>query len=92
MLLLALLASAAPQDFTVPPGQYKVVVALKLSDKGKVKACSVAQTSGFADADKKTCKQLLKNGQFDPIRNEAGVAIEGVTTESIRWKVADPES
>ena len=62
------------------------VVQLRISTKGRVKACSVQQSSGSPSLDAATCV-LARDRRFKPARDGQGKAVEGDAPMRINWRL-----
>ncbi len=67
-------------------GQYGIVsVILYVSPEGKVSACDVTESSGFASLDARTCTLLRLRARFDPAVDTAGAPAAGVYRMANSW-------
>ena len=59
---------------------------------GKVTACQITRSSGHADLDDATCKNITRRGRFYPAQDKNGNAISGSWGSSVRWVIPEPVS
>ncbi|GAB5486523.1 MAG: hypothetical protein Pars2KO_00930 [Parasphingorhabdus sp.] len=62
---------------------------LTISVGGKVKSCTITDSSGFAALDEQTCRLLMANGSFRPALDENGKPIEGEWRSAVRWTLPE---
>ena len=60
---------------------------LAISAAGKVTGCEVIGTSGWPALDQAACRKLTDRARFDPATDEAGAAVPGSYTTSVRWQI-----
>ena len=65
------------------------MVLLRVSKRGRVKSCRVAESSKFEVLDHATC-ETLKRGVFEPAKDFSGRSIESPMALKVRWVL--PES
>ena len=65
--------------------QGRVVARLEIGVDGRVKECSVAESSGSASLDAKTCEIALGRITFTPALDESGSPIASSYTLPVRW-------
>ena len=66
--------------------QGSVVTELKITKKGRVRACKVIESSGHAVLDKRTCEILIERARFNPAKDSAGRTVEGTyRMPPIKW-------
>jgi protein TonB len=67
--------------------QGTVRVALDVDETGRVSACTVLQSSGFAVLDQATCRLMSSRARFAPAHDAAGRPVKDVFKTSIAWRV-----
>ena len=68
--------------------QGDVMVDLIVGSDGTVRACTIAQSSGYSILDKATCDVFHQRAKFKPARDNKGKPIEGQYCPSIiRWSL-----
>ncbi len=67
------------------------VVAFKLTidAEGRVKQCSVTQSSGATELDDATCATISKRARFTAGQDANGKAVEGEYTSRVSWKLPE---
>ena len=61
---------------------------LTIDPNGRVSACKVVRSSGYATLDNATCSILERGARFAPARDAAGKPIEDmVVTPPVRWQI-----
>lgn len=66
-----------------------VAVRLDITAEGRVGACTVIDSSGFANLDAATCRLLSRRARFRPARDRAGNAVPDSLVQRITWRLAD---
>jgi TonB family protein len=71
--------------------QREGVVAFRLlvDTEGRVKLCTVTQSSGSTDLDVATCDNITKRARFTPGQDDAGKALEGEYSSRVSWKLPE---
>jgi protein TonB len=54
---------------------------------GRVQSCSVTSSSGHADLDEATCKNIQRRGRFDPALDASGNPTTGSWSSRVRWQI-----
>jgi periplasmic protein TonB len=54
---------------------------------GRVQSCSVTSSSGHADLDDATCKNIQRRGRFDPALDSNGQPTTGSWSSRVRWQI-----
>jgi periplasmic protein TonB len=54
---------------------------------GRVQSCSVTSSSGHADLDDATCKNIQRRGRFDPALDASGNPTSGSWSSRVRWQI-----
>ena len=62
-------------------------VALSISAKGDVTACSATLPSERPDLDERVCALMFARAHYKPARNDEGTPMEGIDWATIRWQV-----
>lgn len=62
---------------------------LTVGTDGKVKDCTVTQSSGYNALDDATCSLVRKRAKFDPGRNDRGETASGTFSSAVRWQIPD---
>ena len=61
---------------------------VQVNAKGRVSSCSVTRSSGHADLDKATCKNVSRRARFRPALTPDGAPTTGSYSNTIRWAVS----
>ena len=69
--------------------QGRVGFSLTIGATGKVESCVVTSSSGFASLDEATCRLVTRRARFAPATDEAGAAVTGSYSSSVRWLIPD---
>jgi protein TonB len=56
---------------------------------GRVENCEVTSSSGHADLDDATCKNIARRGRFDPALDSNGNPTTGSWSSRVRWQIPD---
>ena len=64
---------------------------LTIDAMGRVTACTVTGSSGFAELDSRACQLLPKRARFDPARDTNGAAVSGTYSGNIQWRLPPEE-
>ena len=64
----------------------RTVVRIVIGADGRVKACDVAQSSGFPRLDEKTCQVAQRRWRFNPAE-KAGQPVESTKTQPVLWQI-----
>lgn len=62
---------------------------LTVGTDGRVAACTITRSSGFAGLDQATCDALTRRARFMPATDENGAKAVGRFSSSIRWVIPD---
>ena len=54
---------------------------------GRVQSCSITSSSGHADLDDATCKNIQRRGRFDPALDSNGQPTTGSWSSRVRWQI-----
>lgn len=54
---------------------------------GRVQSCTVTSSSGHADLDDATCKNIQRRGRFDPALDASGNPTSGSWSSRVRWQI-----
>ena len=54
---------------------------------GKVASCQVTGSSGHADLDEATCKNISRRGRFKPSTDSNGNPVTGTWSSAVRWQM-----
>ena len=60
---------------------------LSIDAAGKVNACTVVATSGFAGLDQAACAELLRHAKFDAATDATGARAPGSFTGTVTWRL-----
>lgn len=63
----------------------KTVVKYIVGRDGRLRNCSVIESSGDQDLDTQVCMLLVRRGRYQPAMNEAGDTIETTDNRTIKW-------
>ena len=91
--LVPLQGMIAPQDF--PPQVLQNVwkgqttFMLLVDEGGKVKDCTLTESSGIAVVDSRTCAIVTHKARFEPAIGGDGKPAKSVYQKSITWRVSD---
>lgn len=56
---------------------------------GKVSACEVTVSSGWAALDEATCRLVAERARFTPAKDRKGRPVTGVYENRVRWQIPD---
>ena len=62
------------------------MVRIAIGADGRVKACEIAQTSGFTRLDEKACQVAMRRWRFNPAQ-KAGEPVESTKVQPIQWRI-----
>jgi len=62
---------------------------LTIGPDGKVQACTVMQSSGFASLDAAACNKLTRRARFNPAADPGGMLAPSEYSSAIRWVIPD---
>jgi protein TonB len=54
---------------------------------GRVQSCTVTSSSGHADLDDATCKNIQRRARFDPALDSNGQPTSGSWSSRVRWQI-----
>lgn len=63
-------------------------VSLTITADGRVGACAVTQSSGFARLDEATCRVIQRRWRYNPATRD-GKPVEATVTKAVRWRLED---
>jgi protein TonB len=66
--------------------QGAIAVRVTIGTDGRVKACEVTQSTGFARLDERTCEVAMRRWRYNPAK-EGDKPIEATITQRVRWVV-----
>lgn len=66
-----------------------VAFRLSIGNDGRVRDCTVTQSTGHAALDDATCALVKRRAKFDPARNERGETVAGSFSSAVRWQIPD---
>ena len=102
ILLASALVPATPKtspiwltDMDYPAGAKErheegaVAFFLLINPEGKVERCSITQSSGFPELDKRTCAAMLVRPRFKPARDATDAPAYGTYWASVFWRHPD---
>lgn len=81
-----LLANSYPPAALRVGAEGRVIVSLTIDASGYVRRCDIEETSGNADLDAGTCRNVQRV-RFTPARNEQGRAVPGRYRLPVRWSL-----
>lgn len=58
-----------------------------VNSDGRVKTCTITQSSGHADLDDATCMNVERRAQFWPALDARGNPVEGIWSSRVRWQI-----
>jgi protein TonB len=58
-----------------------------IGTNGRVQACEVTRSSGFASLDKAACNNISRRARFDAASDETGAKIVGTYASSVKWQI-----
>lgn len=64
---------------------FRVVV----GSDGRVDACEITRSSGNAQLDEATCKNVTRRARFDPATNGDGQKVVGSYSSTVRWQIPE---
>ena len=56
---------------------------------GRVDACEITRSSGNAELDAATCKNVTRRARFEPATNGDGQKVVGSYSSTVRWQLPD---
>lgn len=62
---------------------------LSIDAGGRVIACAITRSSGFASLDAAACDKLSRRARFDPASDETGARVTGTYASAVRWTIPD---
>ena len=65
----------------------KVGVRMLIDVNGKVRDCSINETSGSAVLDLQTCAIIRERGKFTPAIDKDGKAIRSILSQNVTWRL-----
>jgi TonB family protein len=71
--------------------QGSVRVRLEVDEKGRPSGCKVIAPSGSESLDTATCRLLQERAQFVPARDRLGRPVPDTVSQTIAWRITDPE-
>ena len=70
--------------------QGTVQAELTIDTRGRVKACNIVRSSGYASLDEATCSIMRRRARFRPLHDANGKAVEDhVRTPPVVWRLMD---
>ncbi|WP_374541641.1 energy transducer TonB, partial [Sphingorhabdus sp.] len=54
---------------------------------GRVQSCSITSSSGHADLDDATCKNITRRARFEPALDANGNPTTGTWANAVRWEI-----
>lgn len=68
----------------------RVGVAVTVLASGRASGCEVVSSSGNSDLDQATCRLAIRNGRFQPARDQAGNAVAArIVLPPVRWRIVN---
>lgn len=58
-----------------------------ISADGRVSTCLVTRSSGHADLDEATCRNIVRRARFRPATDSSGREVEGTWSSQVRWQI-----
>ena len=90
-LLMLASAIAGGNDYPAPAVQAHEEVTtyyrLTVNVEGKVKDCTITQSSGHPSLDQAACRQLTERARFKPALDKHGRVIESTYSNRVAWKI-----
>lgn len=62
---------------------------LTIGTDGKVRDCTITQSTGHAALDDATCTLVTRRAKFDPAKNEQGQTVSGSFSSAVRWQIPE---
>lgn len=56
---------------------------------GQVQSCTITRSSGHADLDDATCKNITRRGRFTPATDGNGDEVSGTWSSQVRWQIPE---
>lgn len=56
---------------------------------GRVQSCSITRSSGHADLDDATCKNITRRARFRPATDGSGKEVSGTWSSQVRWQIPE---
>ncbi|ESZ86940.1 MAG: hypothetical protein Q27BB25_11595 [Blastomonas sp. CACIA14H2] len=60
---------------------------MTIGPDGRVTDCQVTGSSGHADLDEATCKNVTRRARFKPALDQAGNPISDTYSNAVRWEI-----
>jgi periplasmic protein TonB len=64
-------------------------IAFTVGTDGRARDCVVTKSSGSVDLDAASCRMHVERRSFEPVKDEAGNAVEGRFATQVNWKIPD---
>jgi protein TonB len=58
---------------------------VRVSKRGRVKRCTIDQSSGHADLDRRACSIMKNRARFTPAKDDRGRPVEDSVSSRVRW-------
>lgn len=82
-------ADSYPSAAKIAGQEGRTEFALDIDAVGRIRTCSIVQSSGSELLDTTTCSQLILNGQFEPARDASGRPVASKWVSAMRWKLLE---
>ena len=66
--------------------------ATRVTTRGRATDCEVVRSSGFSYLDERTCRAIERYSRFNEALDEAGNPVEASYTNTIVWRIDNPDS
>jgi periplasmic protein TonB len=62
---------------------------LTIGTDGRVKDCTITQSTGHDALDDATCTLVTRRAKFDPAKNDQGQTVSGSFSSAVRWQIPE---
>ena len=69
--------------------QGDVVYDATVGTNGRITACTIVKSSGYAVLDERTCKIVTERARFSPAIDSSGAAVESHYSGHINWRLGN---
>jgi TonB family protein len=80
-------ANDYPREALRKEEQGTTAVRLDIDERGRIRTCTVLDSSGSASLDRATCNVLTRRARFSPALDSAGRAVADTHVQRISWRL-----
>lgn len=66
-----------------------VAFRLSIGADGKIKDCTITESTGHSALDEATCTLVKRRAKFEPAKNDRGDTVSGTFSSAVRWQIPD---